>query len=217
MSLREREWVACSISRFSFLGALLGFIAHGIARAQSLTNSAALSAAPDSRRSMKTGSLLLLRSHDFTLPTLAILLAAASVTFAQTYDPALEFSANNNPNDVWSYGYSSRLGGTFVLFTNNSTAKVNGIELDVWYTPIPPYSVPAIYHNPTTNRYINTTQSIGPGELGLHPGPDDEYSVVRFSAPSSGHYLVQGNFFGQDIHPTSTDVHVLVNGVSAFD
>jgi hypothetical protein len=158
----------------------------------------------------------LTRGRDLALTILPVLtlLITASVGPAQTFDPAVQFSVTNNPNGVWSYGYSTTFRSPFIFYPYSGINLMSGSELDVW---APALGFPALYHNPTSNRYINGTQSIGPGEFGFHPGPSGEYSVLRFSAASSGHYLIQGYFFGQDPHPTSTDVHLLVNEVSAFD
>ena len=56
-----------------------------------------------------------------------------------------------------------------------------------------------------------------PGETWMHPGQLGQISVLRFTAPGSGGYDVSAGFYGIDAKPTSTGVHVLVNGVSVFD
>lgn len=62
------------------------------------------------------------------------------------------------------------------------------------------------------------TTVFAPGALSLHPGPQGEVEVLRFTAPSAGQYLINGAFFGQDyVGPTTTDVHILLNGTSIFD
>ena len=48
------------------------------------------------------------------------------------YDAAADFSPTNNPNGVWSYGWSSSLGSTFNLDVSSTT--VDG--LDFWEGPI---------------------------------------------------------------------------------
>jgi len=156
------------------------------------------------------------RARDLALTPLLIfiLLITTLAAPAQTFDPALQFSTTANPNGNWSYGYSTNLGSAFILYDSIGSNIINGIELDVWTRPS---GFPSLYHNPTVNLYANVSQQIGAGTFGFHPGPNGEYSDLRFSAPTGGHYLVQGNFFGQDVHPTSTDVHLLVNGVFVFD
>jgi alpha-galactosidase len=55
-----------------------------------------------------------------------------------------------------------------------------------------------------------------PGRLSFHPGPNGEYSVVRFTAPESGEFAVQAKFLAID-KSTTTDAHILHRGKSMFD
>lgn len=54
------------------------------------------------------------------------------------------------------------------------------------------------------------------GHLALHPGPANESSVVRWTAPDGGPVRVSGAFTGLAGRAT-TDVHVRHNGRAAFD
>jgi hypothetical protein len=46
----------------------------------------------------------------------------------------------------------------------------------------------------------------------------NQISIVRFTAPTSGAFLLKSMFSGLDfVGPTTTDVHVLLNEVSIFD
>ena len=51
----------------------------------------------------------------------------------------------------------------------------------------------------------------------MHPGPGNEFAVIRFTAPGNSVYHLAGSFFGHDLAPTTTDVHILANGTSVFD
>ena len=62
-----------------------------------------------------------------------------------------------------------------------------------------------------------TTITFKPDQLVIHPGPGGQYDVVRFTAPGVNTYSISTAFFGVDSRPTTTDVHVLRNGVSLFD
>ncbi len=131
----------------------------------------------------------------------------------QLYDPAADFSALNNPNGVWSYGYSLTLGGPLIPYSD--ALNVSGV--DIWRTNIS-LGDPLIMHNPTTNTVtIFSTVTLGPGQLGLHPGPNDQFSVLRFAAPLSGLYQVSAMFYGQDTQGTSTDVHIIADGLYVLD
>ena len=55
-----------------------------------------------------------------------------------------------------------------------------------------------------------------PGRLSLHPGPQGQYSVVRFTAPEAGEYALDAAFMAID-ESTTTDVHLLAGDRSAFD
>lgn len=52
--------------------------------------------------------------------------------------------------------------------------------------------------------------------LNLHPGPNGERSVVRWTATASGTYEVAGRFQGIDTAGTTTDVLVTKNGATEF-
>ncbi|NUQ63530.1 MAG: glycoside hydrolase family 2 [Pirellulales bacterium] len=54
------------------------------------------------------------------------------------------------------------------------------------------------------------------GHLALHPGPAQEWSVVRWTAPTAGPAEVSGTFVGLAGQAT-TDVHVRHNGRAIFD
>ncbi len=134
---------------------------------------------------------------------------------ALSWDPATAFSTASNPNGVWSYGYS-RGPGDFIPFSTSSTR----------------YGLPSWRENfkDKENRDTHTPQvgcngsdapisfpamTVGPGEMHLHPGPNNELAVLRFTAPDTSSYTVSGSFFGQD-HQTSTDVHLLVDGTELW-
>src|SRR5436189_5124844 len=69
----------------------------------------------------------------------------ASTHAATIYDPAKEFSATDNPNGVWSYGYSLSHGGLFTLDLTHE----NPYGADEWHAFSTPPGCPCITHNPT--------------------------------------------------------------------
>jgi hypothetical protein len=111
-----------------------------------------------------------------------------------TWDVTSSFrSDNGNPNGVWSYGW--RNYSQFQLYTSNGP-DING--LPVWWGPLQ-YDggvAPVIALN-TTGSPINGVQ---PGQLALHPGPNGEASVLRWTAPVgvSGLGSIQGQFLPGD-------------------
>jgi len=52
--------------------------------------------------------------------------------------------------------------------------------------------------------------------MSFHPGPKGEYCVVRWTAPVNGLHDVEAEFRAID-RQTTTDVHILHNGVAVFD
>jgi len=55
-----------------------------------------------------------------------------------------------------------------------------------------------------------------PGELAFHPGPQGEYSVVRWTAPRDGAVDISARFVSL-AEAATTDVHLLHNGRPLFD
>ena len=137
---------------------------------------------------------------------------------AVTYNAAADFSAVSNPNGSWSYGYSSALGGVFTGFAS-TTANLFGIVtpgVSVW--GVAPGVAPMVFENTTASPLVAVTSiNIASGQLALHPGSLGEFAVVRWTAANAGSVLLSSVFSGIDLYGGSTDVHVLLNGVSIFN
>ena len=133
--------------------------------------------------------------------------ALLSSTNVQAGNAAVEFSATSNPVGVWSYGWTSTLGSSFKLFTNRSSSSGS----DFWFGNQPPLGANPGY--PTVWR-----STAVPNDMLLeHPGPAGEYAVLRWTSPIDQTISVSAEFTAQDPHPTSTDVHLLLNGVSLLN
>ena len=143
------------------------------------------------------------------LVVLAIL--APTVAGAQ-WNLSNDFSGSLNPNGVWTFG-SRTLGNlaSSTLSAYTSSSSFYGWD-QTWYSG----SLPAVTKNTTSNTQSFSTFAYAPYQVGLHPGPSGEYSIVRWTAPTSGSYALASTFIGIDCCVTSTDVHVLVNGTSYF-
>lgn len=138
-------------------------------------------------------------------------LAHADTVQISTADVAADFSSTSNPNGVWSYGWSLTLGSPLMLSTSPRTRD----GVDTWPGDLAADGNPAEYHNGTPNVIlVGGGARFEPGQFGLHPGPGGEYAVVRYTAPAAGTALITSEFSGQDTTGTSSDVHVLFNGVS---
>lgn len=117
------------------------------------------------------------------------------------YSAQGDFSATQNPNGVWSYGYEAVLGGAFTRYALSSSSGFIGWFGPVLGDPGGPPGFPLIIGPTATN----------PPLLNIHPSPE-LYSVLRWTAPASGRWDVVGDFAGTGL--TTTDVHILRNGVS---
>jgi hypothetical protein len=137
------------------------------------------------------------------------------------YDLGKDFSATNNPNGVWSYGYQATLGGSLTLFTlHGALTSDQGNPIDEWYkTDLE--TAPLVQHNGNAKPQTLESDAYDPGQFTAVPGPND-YTVARWKAATGGQFRVQVLFEGMQFPPgcpvgTTTDVHVLKNTVSLFD
>lgn len=150
-------------------------------------------------------------NHDSTglAATVSLQAAAPAVT---TYKAVNDFSATQNPNGRWSYGWLSS-GGAFTLFVKREDIFGLGAGMHTWYV-VNAYNLPAVIHNGTgANRsYFGATQP--PTLLNLYPGAFGEKSVVRWTASQVGTVQIGGRFEGLDA--ATTDVSVVQNGVTTL-
>ena len=137
-------------------------------------------------------------------------MAGATGVQAATYN-AFEAFPTGMPTvgGQFQFGYATALGGALTLFnsygTNGSSqwVSLNGGE-------------PAVGRNPGATTLTLGTLRAEPGMLVMHPGAAGQYAVVRFTAPTAGLYDIDASFYGLDTAGTSTDVHILVDGISIF-
>lgn len=121
------------------------------------------------------------------------------------YSAAHDFSTRLNPNAVWSYGFTTRVGGPFTLDSISGSTFSSG-EVG-WFGPIQGCCAPGY-------PLVTVQPGVIPDVLDMGPGPSS-YAVVRWTAPSRGRWDVVGQFFGTGL--TTGDVHVLRNGTPVFD
>lgn len=88
------------------------------------------------------------------------------------------------------------------------------VGLQIW--SMPEATDPNVTRN--SQKYPLSGQGITwqPGQLALHPGPNGESSVVRWTCPGEGTHTIEGAFAGI-AQRTTTDVHVLHNGRSVHN
>ena len=87
-------------------------------------------------------------------------------------------------------------------------------KLDTWRSQ--PVYEPWVAFNPSAQPIETPFQFTWPArQVALHPGPNGEYSVLRWTAPAAGRYTVTATFSG--LFNATVDAHLLHNGRSRFD
>ncbi len=149
------------------------------------------------------------------LATTVLLCLTAFGSSQTVYSAKDSFSiVSGNPNGVWSYGRTLALGGEFLR--NNLARSHSEYGVERWTEDIEGTLTPHV-----SKSTVNAVRSVGtvfvdPYQLHMHPGPHGEYSVLKFTAPTSGMYRFNVRFAGLDVYGTTTDVHVLKAGVSLW-
>ena len=120
-----------------------------------------------------------------------LLIGTVGMSGATSYDPTADFSLSANPNGVWTYGWMPSDFSSFNSYTDTITGAFKQ-----WYTP----GMSGDYTPTVGYNYTSTTNyGVLPGQLTLHPGPGGQASVLRFTTPSAGQYVIDGEFFSGDI------------------
>lgn len=123
---------------------------------------------------------------------------------AATWDLTADFSAVDNPNGSWSYGWSQGLAGPLNLY---------GSRVDLYWGTVL-YSAQDAYGNYcpdiSQNDAIHSMYGVEPGQVALHPGNFGEVSVARWTSPVAGTVSVSGEFGAGNFGVMS--YHVAVNG-----
>jgi len=147
----------------------------------------------------------------------SLLLATSLHGVAQAstiYDAAADFSFASNPNNVWTYGFKTTLGGAFTAYTQTTTFS----GLQIWTTNIGNTLTPSVNFNPTAVDIPAVGTVFRSRQVNLHPGPGLELGVLRFTAQVAGDYTLTSSFNMRSNGGTaSTDVHVRLNNVASFD
>ena len=120
-----------------------------------------------------------------------------------------DFSTIFNPNGPYQFGAESTLGGAFSL--GNTT--VSGPGYAGWSSAS---GLPRIVADTMGSTFTSGTVTYETDYLVLHPASDGTYAVLRYTVAAPGTYQISGAYRGQDTGGTTTDVHILVNGASAF-
>ena len=147
------------------------------------------------------------RLFGLSLPVAALLGLAALPAAAQTYDPSVGFSDTSYTNGVWSYGFETTLGGALTLYNDPFvlSSDIHGQQSTEHLGD------PSVFKNFSAGTATYSDIILNPGQLAFHPGPGIEYSVIRFTAPTTAAYNLAGAFSSATTAGVSTDVHILKN------
>ncbi len=127
-----------------------------------------------------------------------------AVVVVTSWNATTDFSKTSNPNGAWSSGWTATLGSAFVVYPT----AVTGSGFDGWVDPAILNLGSPTYHK---NNSASTVNGVAPGQVSLHPGCNaNEYSELRWTAPSAGNYLANVQFLVGN--SGNTDAAVLVNG-----
>jgi hypothetical protein len=144
--------------------------------------------------------------------SLAVVFLAAPLLSAATYDAFADFSVAANPNGVWAYGYSSTLSNLGLNFTPMNTGTNCNTGLECWQLN---GGLPQIIKNGSGAPFSDGGSVLIPAnELHLHPGSGGIYSILRWTAPTTGAYDIQGAFTVQDLSANSVTLDIVGLGYS---
>ncbi len=156
----------------------------------------------------------------FVLVTLCLLLFS---TFLFANDPNREFSIANNPNGVWSYGFTPTLGGSFSLADTKHVNNVwpSGYQqgMDNWSSSSQvdcDNGIGGVTGRAKAQQLLlasGDAETIPWDTLAQGPGCHGEYSILRWTAPLSATYQFRGSYQGMFLTcgGSTTDVHIRWN------
>jgi hypothetical protein len=112
-----------------------------------------------------------------------------------------------------------QLDETRMVFLNSGRWDLSGVndevfsKLDIWHSPAgrEPWATLNPSAQPVPTPFDFTWP---PRQVALHPGPNGQYSVVRWTAPAADRYRIAAAFTG--LFKATTDVHLFHNGRPQF-
>ncbi len=116
-------------------------------------------------------------------------------------DATSDFSVAQNPNGVWSYGYRATAGAAFKLYPTHDQTSGN---VGTWYDA----TIPDTWHTPQVSH------SAGSPLIHMHPGPQGQATIMRWTAPTATTVNISGRF--ENMNSATTDVHVVHNSSAAL-
>jgi len=150
---------------------------------------------------------------------LFILIVPSSLAGPITYDAASAFeqgwTAQTNPNGVWSYGFSSSFTAPIALYSQTVQNGVNGPNAQYWLTPTVDIGTsPAAEFN-NGPAYADGNIDFLANEFLLVAGIGGRYSDLVYTAPADGVYSLSGSFRGAQFG-IGTIVGIVAGGTILF-
>jgi hypothetical protein len=131
-----------------------------------------------------------------------------------SWEIAGQFNAAQNPFEVWTYGYTEKpdCSGAMIPFKNKLSSSFQSRPFDEWLlgTTESANDLPMV--SQTKGNTLLSPLKWSPNGLSMHPGPQGQCAVVRFTAPAAGNYRFMGRFWAQNVSGpgNSTDTNVMV-------
>jgi hypothetical protein len=142
-----------------------------------------------------------------------LLLAAFPIASnGEVWNLANDFSATENPNGAWSYGWRTAPEEPLNLYAEHTARCGAPQELEYWDHYIED-DCPRVTRNPQDYPVLCDNDVFEPHKVNFHPGPQQQ-SVVRWTAPANMEVALTVHF--QAISIGSSVVHVCRNGTSLF-
>ncbi|CAB4380708.1 unnamed protein product [Rhizophagus irregularis] len=144
-----------------------------------------------------------------------------------TWSLSSDFSLIHNPSSVWSFGSKPaghHVTGMFSLFTHLDPEPNDYSEIiawfgsdTIWYTHwlgvyynTKPMNI--ILKEPNTNIMTFTANGVA-----MHPGDDGRFSVVRFTAPKDGNYVLDTTFTHIHNCALHSGVYIVYNNLTLWE
>ena len=133
-----------------------------------------------------------------------------------TFDLSADYSASQNPNGAWSFGWMPPDSSFFHPYTMPSAAA--GLSLNEWRSFSPEdngTAPPDVIKNPTDTPITVSDTMWLPHQVTFHPGQNGERSVIRWTSPVTGTARLFSAFEGRSGFVTS-GLEIYQNSVLLF-
>ncbi|GBC09165.1 hypothetical protein RclHR1_08650008 [Rhizophagus clarus] len=129
-----------------------------------------------------------------------------------------DFSLIRNPSSVWSYGSKPtghHVAGIFSLFTHLEQEPNGHDEIVGWFGIDNSWYIHglSVYYNTKPTNVIMGPITFPGNSVAMHPADDGRFSVVRFTTPKDGNYVLDATFAHIDKCALNTGVYIIYNNL----